>query len=55
MEAVNKKGFSSLEYAFLIAIVITVLVAMGFYFQRSLSGKWRDVGDSFGFGRQYVK
>jgi Flp pilus assembly pilin Flp len=50
-----KKGFLSLEYALLIAIVAAALVAMALYFQRSLSGKWRDAGDSFGFGRQYSK
>jgi len=49
----NKRGLSSLEYALLIALVVTVLVAMAFYFQRSLGGKWREAGDSFGFGRQY--
>lgn len=48
-----RQGFLSLEYALLIAIVIAALVGMAFYFQRSLSGKWREVGDSFGFGRQY--
>jgi Flp pilus assembly pilin Flp len=58
METINRKrekGLSSLEYALLIALVVTVLTAMAFYLQRSLSGKWRDVGDNFGFGRQYVK
>ncbi|MDD2679223.1 MAG: hypothetical protein PHO03_00255 [Candidatus Omnitrophica bacterium] len=49
----NKKGFLSLEYALLIAVLVAALVAMGFYFKRSLSGKWREAGDSFGFGRQY--
>jgi len=56
MGTINKKnGFLSLEYAILIAIVITALIGLSFYFQRSLSGKWREVGDSFGFGRQYIK
>jgi len=52
----NKKtGFLSLEYALLIAIVIAALIGMALYFQRSLSGKWRDAGDNFGFGRQYKR
>ena len=50
-----KRGFLSLEYALLITILVAALVGMALYFQRSLSGKWRDAGDSFGFGRQYIK
>ncbi len=49
----NKKGFLSLEYAVLIAIVIAALIAMAFYFKRALSARWRDSGDAIGFGRQY--
>ncbi len=49
----QKRGFLSLEYALLVAILIAALLGVAFYFQRSLSGKWRDAGDSLGFGRQY--
>jgi Flp pilus assembly pilin Flp len=51
----GRQGFLSLEYALLIALVVAALVGMALYFQRSLSGKWREAGDSFGFGRQYSK
>lgn len=49
----NKKGFLSIEYAVLIAIVVAALVGMSVYIKRSLCGKWRQAGDTFGYGRQY--
>ena len=48
-----KRAFSALEYAVLVAIIAAALVGMSVYLKRALSGKWRDVGDGFGFGRQY--
>ncbi|OGX17149.1 MAG: hypothetical protein A3K83_03725 [Omnitrophica WOR_2 bacterium RBG_13_44_8b] len=54
----NKKagnnGFSSLEYAVFIAIVILALVSMSAYITRAISGKIRASGDVFGYGRQYT-
>ena len=43
----------SLEYAVLIMVVAASLVGMAIYFKRALQGKWRSVGDTFGYGRQY--
>ncbi|MCG2713855.1 MAG: hypothetical protein L6308_03290 [Candidatus Omnitrophica bacterium] len=51
----DRNGFLSLEYALLIAILVVALIGMSLYFQRSLSGKWREVGDSLGFSRQYKR
>ena len=48
-----RKGFLAMEQAVLVVVVVAALVGMSFYIKRALSGKWRDVGDSFGFGRQY--
>ncbi len=48
-----KRAFSVLEYAVLVAVIVATLIGMAVYFKRALSGKWREVGDSFGFGRQY--
>ena len=48
----TKTGSFSVEYAALIAIVAAALIGMSFYVMRSLSGRWRAVGDTFGFGRQ---
>ena len=44
---------SAVEYAVLIAIVVAALVGMSVYAMRALSGKWRQAGDTFGYGRQY--
>lgn len=49
----KQRGFLSLEYTVLIVIFVAALLAMSIYLKRSYSGKWRQVGDSFGFGRQY--
>ena len=50
----GNKGFSSLEYAVFIAVVILALVGMAAYFTRAISGKMRSSGDVFGYGRQYT-
>lgn len=49
----KKKGSLTIEYAVLIAIVAAALLGMAVYLKRSLCGKWREVGDTFGHGRQY--
>lgn len=51
----KRKGFSALEYAVLVMIIVSGLIAMSAYLRRSLCGKWRQAADSFGFGRQYDK
>ena len=43
----------TLEYAALVAIVVAALVGMSVYVKRAICGKWREVGDTFGSGRQY--
>ena len=49
----SKKGSFITEYALFIAIAAVALILMSIYIKRSLSGRWRDAGDSFGYGRQY--
>jgi len=51
----RKKGTSILEYSLLVAIVIAALLAMQIYVKRAVSGRWREAGDVFGFGRQFEK
>lgn len=53
MAVTHAEGAFSLEYAVLIAIVAASLLAMSVALKRGLSGKWRTVGDTFGYGRQY--
>lgn len=49
----SKRGALAIEYAVLIAIVVAALIGMSAYIKRALSGKWRQAGDAFGYGRQY--
>ena len=46
-------GSFSLEYATLIVIVAAAMIGMAIYVKRALSGRWRAVGDAFGYGKQY--
>ncbi len=48
-----KKAFISIEYAFLILIIVVALIGMAIYLKRAISGKMREVGDTFGHGRQF--
>ncbi|HTZ11011.1 MAG TPA: hypothetical protein VMD04_01340, partial [Candidatus Margulisiibacteriota bacterium] len=47
------KGYLSLEYAFLIAVVVAALLGTSVYLKRAVSGRWRDLGETFGYGRQF--
>ena len=49
----KQKGMSVVEYSLLIALVVAMLLAMKDYLHRAVSGRWRQAGDVFGFGRQY--
>ena len=42
-----------IEYAVLIAVVAAAMVGMSVYARRALAGRWKSVGDAFGYGRQY--
>jgi Flp pilus assembly pilin Flp len=48
-----RKGNIAIEYAALIIILVSALLLMQTYIVRGFSGRWRSVGDAFGFGRQY--
>lgn len=52
---INKiKGAAPIiEYAVLLSIIIAALITISAYLRRAVSSKWRQVGDTFGFGRQY--
>ena len=49
----NSKGQAVIEFTVLILFVVFALVIMQKYAARSLAGRWKTVGDSFGSGRQY--
>jgi Flp pilus assembly pilin Flp len=42
-----------IEYIVLVVVIIAALASMSEYIRRAVSGRWREVGDVFGFGRQY--
>ena len=48
-----RRGQSAIEYTVLVAIVVAALLGMAVYTKRALDGKWREVGDTLGYGRQY--
>lgn len=49
----DKKAASLLEYTVLLVIIMGGFILMGNYIVRGFSGRWKEVGDSFGFGRQF--
>lgn len=48
-----RSGVSFLEYAGLVAMVATALLAMFFVIQRGISGHWKQSADVFGHGQIY--
>ena len=46
-------AMSTLEYAAVITVAAAAFVGMSIYLKRGLDSKWRQVGDTFGYGKQY--
>ena len=46
----SRKGQSMAEYAIVLTVVVTAIVAMQIYVKRGLQGKVKDVTDNVGFG-----
>ena len=49
----SKRGVFTVEFMVLIVIIVLALLAMQLYLKRSVNGRFRSAGDSFGQGRQY--
>ena len=49
----KKSAVSTLEYTFLIVIIIMAILATQKYIVRGFAGRWKQLGDSFGMGKQY--
>lgn len=49
----KKRATSMIEYGMVIALVSAALFAIGIYYKRAVCGRWRQAGDTFGYGRQY--
>jgi len=50
---VVSRGQSAIEYTVLIAVAVAALLSLSIYTKRSLMGRWRSIGDTFGYGRQF--
>lgn len=48
----DRKG-SFYEYTILIIVIIGAIILMQPYIFRGIMGRWKSIGDTFGFGRQY--
>ena len=55
MKRANKLAQLSFEYAIVIVLVVTAIVGMKLYFQRSLQERYRQSANVFGQGEQYAK
>lgn len=49
----TRRGYTTIEYAGLIAVVMAALLTMTLYVFRAVCGKWRDSANTLGDGRQY--
>ena len=47
------RGQSAIEYAVWVAVIAAMLLGMAVYVKRALCGRWRQVGDVFGYGKQF--
>lgn len=47
------RAASMIEYALVIVVVIAALLGIQIYVKRAICGRWRQAGDTFGYGRQY--
>ena len=53
MRTSNCRAVSVIEYTLLVTMLLLTFIVMQKYVVRAISGRWKQVGDSFGFGRQY--
>ena len=42
-----------MEFVLLFLVVMSAMLIFQKFFMRAMAGRWKSVGDSFGFGRQY--
>lgn len=54
LKQINKyKAQSTLEFMVLLFFILGAFLVFQKYIVRSISGRWKTVGDSFGYGRQF--
>lgn len=47
------QAMSTVEYTLLVAVIVAALVGIQIYLKRSVADRFRQAGDTFGFGRQF--
>ena len=48
-----RKANTEIEFIILFMMVMGAMLVFQNFFGRAIAGRWKSVGDSFGFGRQY--
>ncbi len=48
-----RKGYSTVEMLVTITVILMVLIGFRGYIERSLTGRWKAAGDTFGQTKQY--
>ena len=49
----KRRAVSTIEYTMMVVLLFAAIVVMQKYIFRGMSGRWRSVSDTFGYGRQY--
>lgn len=49
----SQRAASIVEYAVLFVMFLTAIMLMQKQIARAIFGRWKDLGDSFGYGQQY--
>ena len=49
-----RRAQTIMEYAVVLAVIIAVLLIMGYYVRGGLAGKFREAGDAYGQGQVYT-
>ena len=48
-----RNGLLTIQFTLTILTITVGLLGIAVYLKRALSYRWREVGDTFGYGRQY--
>src|SRR5262245_9972749 len=49
----TRRASTAMEFIMLFLMVMGAMLIFQKFFMRAIGGRWKSVGDSFGFGRQY--
>jgi hypothetical protein len=49
----GKRGTATIEYAFLMFLIVLIFLAMSGYITRAFNSRWKQSADTIGYGLQY--